>query len=71
MKKSYIKYLILPSLVIFSLSACDGGGEADFDGFKSLEGRADPANTGGKWGGSQAPVKRLKLKDSTRVSREV
>ena len=47
------------------LNACNGG-KSDADGHKDIEGRADPANTGGKLGGSQSHEERIQ-KDSASI----
>ncbi|MCW3083309.1 MAG: hypothetical protein JWP12_675 [Bacteroidetes bacterium] len=63
--KKYFKIALLCATVAISLPACVG--HADSDGHPSLEGSADPANSGGKLGGDNAkdPVKdSLHVKDS-------
>jgi hypothetical protein len=68
MKPQLLLISALISIFVLSLSSCGNGGNADYDGNKSIEGHADPANTGGKLGGSQDPSDRMKDrdKDSTR-----
>lgn len=51
-------------------TSCDGG-KADTDGHKDIEGNADPANTGGKLGGSQSEAERAKGMDSVNTTNEV
>jgi hypothetical protein len=71
MKTSSIKLLFISGLITLFLSACTNDYDKvheETDGKKSLEGDADPANTGGKLGGSQSPAERIKARDT--INRE-
>jgi hypothetical protein len=62
MKKLNLLCSCLALVAASTISSCTGNEEND--GNKSLEGEADPANTGGKLGGSQDPADRI---DSTKI----
>jgi hypothetical protein len=51
------------------LTSCDHG-KSDTDGIKDIEGKADPANTGGTLGGSQSEAERAKNIDTVKTSKD-
>ncbi|HEX8516497.1 MAG TPA: hypothetical protein VF868_09885 [Bacteroidia bacterium] len=63
MKKTIILSITAASALIFA--SCGNGGNADSDGHKSIEGHADPANTGGTIGGSNSHAERDTLNDTS------
>lgn len=65
MKTVSFKLLLISCFTICLFFSCDNPGKEDHDGHKDLEGAADPANMGGKLGGSQSPLDRQK--DSTKL----
>lgn len=68
--KLITRLLLLLFVVIVGATSCDGG-KADSDGHKDIEGNADPANTGGKLGGSQSHAERAKGVDTVNTPKEV
>ena len=69
MKRSSFRFILFSGLLAFSLAACNGG-KADRDGNKSIEGAADPANTGGKLGGSDKTAPSSAQPDSTAATNQ-
>jgi hypothetical protein len=69
MKSAPIKLFTLLAASLFIIAACENTGKGEFDGHKSIEGKSDPANTGGKLGGSQAETDRMNDKDSVKQDR--
>ncbi|MCE3278468.1 MAG: hypothetical protein K0S44_659 [Bacteroidetes bacterium] len=68
MKLKLINTLSLLLLVAaIGLTSCDTG-KSDTDGNKDIEGKADPANTGGALGGSQSEAERAKNIDTVKTS---
>jgi hypothetical protein len=65
MKRSSLRIILFSGLLALSFAACNGGGNAGHDGNKSMEGAADPDNTGGKLGGSDAPASQPASSDTT------
>lgn len=63
--KNYFKSALVCCVMLCAFAACTG--HSDRDGFKSMEGSADPANDGGKLGGEHAPA-RVHSSDSTAVN---
>lgn len=61
--KKYFYYLLYVGTISLLLTACTGN--ADKDGFRSLEGPADPVNNGGKLSGDH--IHHSPEKDSTAV----
>jgi hypothetical protein len=71
MKIKFInRLLLLMFFVTVGLTSCDGG-KSDTDGNKDIEGNADPANTGGKLGGSQSEVERANGTDTVNTTNEI
>ncbi|MCW3104792.1 MAG: hypothetical protein JWO09_3232 [Bacteroidetes bacterium] len=68
MKRSSLRFILFSGLIALSFAACKGG-NADKDGNKSIEGSADPANTGGKLGGSDQTAPSSAQPDSTSGNR--
>ena len=50
--KKHLTIAMAACAMVLAFSACSG--KSDRDGFKSLEGPADPANDGGRLGGDHA-----------------
>jgi hypothetical protein len=65
---SLSKYLVF-AITLLVLNSCNGG-KSDTDGHKDIEGKADPANTGGKLGGSQSEDERMRHKDTVNHDRK-
>jgi len=61
--KKYFRMAMAAGVLALALSACNGNSE--HDGFKSLEGSADPANDGGKLGGEHAATPADTMKHDT------
>lgn len=64
--KKYLTLGITACAMVLAFSACSG--KSDRDGFKSLEGSADPANDGGRMSGDHAaaPGDTAAVKDTVR-----
>lgn len=65
MKRGFYKLFLAAGIMVYFTIACNNPGKEDRDGHKDLEGAADPANMGGKLGGSQSLLDRQK--DSTNL----
>jgi hypothetical protein len=68
MKRSSFRFILFSGVLAFSLTACSGG-NAGKDGNRSIEGSADPANTGGKLGGSDKMAPSSTQPDTTATNK--